>query len=96
MAVGTDSLASVEDLNLFSELKTMRTLAPSVPARKILESATLSGARALGLDDRLGSLTPGKRAKMIAVRLPGQVSDVEEFLLSGIEPFQVEPLNLAP
>ena len=49
VAVGTDSLASVEDLNLFSELKTMRYLAPSVPARKILESATLVGARALGV-----------------------------------------------
>ena len=85
VAVGTDSLASVEDLNLFSELKTMRWLAPSVPARTILESATLAGARALGLDD-LGSLTEGKRAAMIAVDLPDGVEDVEEYLLSGIAP----------
>jgi aminodeoxyfutalosine deaminase len=94
VAVGTDSLASVEDLNLFSELASMRALAPAVPARKILESATLTGARALGLGDHLGSLTPGKQAKMIAVRLPAQVGDVEEFLLSGIAPAQIEPLNL--
>ena len=45
VAVGTDSLASVEDLNLFSELKTMRWLAPAVPARPLLESATLRGRR---------------------------------------------------
>jgi cytosine/adenosine deaminase-related metal-dependent hydrolase len=88
VAVGTDSLASVEDLNLFSELKTMRWLAPSVPASVMLESATLVGARALGLDD-LGSLTPGKRAAMIAVDLPEGVIDVEEYLLSGIQPAQV-------
>lgn len=88
VAVGTDSLASVEDLNVFSELKTMRYLAPSVPARKILESATLTGAQALGLED-LGSLTPGKRAEMIAVQLPDHVTDVEEFLVSGIEPSQI-------
>jgi cytosine/adenosine deaminase-related metal-dependent hydrolase len=94
VAVGTDSLASVEDLNLFSELKAMRRLAPQVPPRKILESATLTGARALGLGERLGSLTPGKQAKMIAVTLPGRVADVEEFLLSGIDPAQIEPLNL--
>ena len=94
VAVGTDSLASVEDLNLFSELKAMRRLAPEVPAQKILQSATLTGARALGLDDRLGSLTPGKQARMIAVTLPGQIGDVEEFLVSGIEPAQIEPLNL--
>jgi cytosine/adenosine deaminase-related metal-dependent hydrolase len=90
VAVGTDSLASVEDLNLFSELKTLRWLAPDVPAAKILESATLTGARALGLGDELGSLTPGKRAQMIAVDLPERVGDVEEFLLSGITPSQIE------
>ena len=93
VAVGTDSLASVDDLNLFSELKTMRWLAPSVPAGKLLESATLIGARALGLEAALGSLTPGKRAEMIAVRLPGDVADIEEYLLTGILPNQIEPLN---
>jgi cytosine/adenosine deaminase-related metal-dependent hydrolase len=90
VAVGTDSLASVADLNLFSELKTMRWLAPQVPASKILQSATLIGARALGLGDELGSLAPGKRAQMIAVDVPAQVEDVEEFLLSGIAPSQIQ------
>ena len=94
VAVGTDSLASVEDLNLFSELKTMRYVAPGVPAGKILESATLTGARALGLADQLGSLTPGKQAKMITVQLPHNVDGVEEFLLSGIRPEQIQSLNL--
>lgn len=89
VAVGTDSLASVGDLNLFSELKTMRWLAPSVPAHRLLESATLVGARALGLDRRLGSITPGKRAELIAVALPGTIADVEEYLVSGIEPSQI-------
>lgn len=94
VAVGTDSLASVDDLNMFSELATMRRLAPGVPAHRMLESATLIGARALGLGEELGSLTPGKRAAMIAVQLPGGVTDVEEFLLTGIQPAQIEPLNL--
>jgi len=90
VAIGTDSLASVDDLNLFSELKTMRWLAPKVPASKILESATLIGARALGLGDQLGSLTVGKRAEIIAVDLPGAIDNVEEFLLSGITPQQIQ------
>ena len=89
VAVGTDSLASVEDLNVFSELKTMRYLAPSVPARSLLESATLIGATALGLERELGSLAPGKHAELLAVALPGDVEDVEEYLVSGIEPSQV-------
>jgi aminodeoxyfutalosine deaminase len=94
VAVGTDSLASVDDLNVFSELKAMRRLAPNVPAGRILESATLIGAQALGLGKELGSLTPGKRAEMIAVQLPDGVADVEEFLLAGIQPAQIQLLNL--
>lgn len=90
VAVGTDSLASVEDLNVFSELKTMRYLAPDVPASSILESATLIGAKALGLEHELGSLSAGKRAQMIAVDLPGVIDNIEEFLLTGITPQQLQ------
>ena len=49
VAVGTDSLASVDDLNLFAELAEVRRLAPGVPAARILESATLAGAAGAGL-----------------------------------------------
>ena len=86
VAVGTDSLASVDDLNLFAELAEVRRLAPGVPAARILESATLAGAQALGFGSELGSIEPGKRAQLLAVRLPADVGDVEEYLLSGIEP----------
>jgi cytosine/adenosine deaminase-related metal-dependent hydrolase len=89
VAVGTDSLASVSDLNLFSELKAMRWIAPDVPARRLLESATLIGARALGLESELGTLTAGKRADVIAVDFPSTADDVEEYLVSGIEPGQI-------
>lgn len=84
VAVGTDSLASVADLNLFEELKTMRWLGPGVPARRLIDSATLTGARALGLDGELGSLTPGKRADIVQIALPADVDDIEEYLVSGI------------
>jgi len=90
VAVGTDSLASVDDLNVFGELKQMRWLAPSVPASTLLASATQAGADALGLGHELGSLTPGKRAAMIAVTLPAAVDDVEEYLVSGVEPSRIQ------
>jgi len=89
VAVGTDSLASVDDLNLFAEMAEVRRLAPRVPASRILESATLAGAQALGFGSALGSLEPGKRAELLAVRLPANCGDVEEYLLSGIEPSDV-------
>lgn len=84
VAVGTDSLASVEDLNLFAELAEVRRLAPTIPAAAILESATLAGARALGFDADLGSIEPGKRAQLLAVRLPPDLASVEEYLVSGL------------
>jgi len=96
VAVGTDSLASVEDLNLFAELQMMRELAPSVPAGELLASATRHGADALGFGRELGTIEPGKRAELIAVSAPNDVADVEEYLLSGITPLDVQWLGALP
>lgn len=93
VAIGTDSLASVEDLNLFSEIAEVRRLAPLVPARRLLESATIAGAAALGFGEDFGSIEPGKRADLIAVRVPHDVEDVEEYLVSGIEPDAIRWLD---
>ena len=89
VAVGTDSLASTPNLNVFAELAAMRSLAPAVPASQLLESATLHGARALGFETEFGSIEAGKRARLLAVTIPATVSDVEEYLVSGIEPSQL-------
>ena len=93
VAFGTDSLASVADLSLFSELKEARRIAPRVAARRLLESATLIGARALGFGDHFGSIEVGKRASLIAVGVPEGVSDVEEYLVGGIEPRRITWLD---
>jgi cytosine/adenosine deaminase-related metal-dependent hydrolase len=93
VAIGTDSLASVEDLNLFAEMAEVRRLARDVPAARILESATLAGAQALGFAGELGSLEPGRRAQLVAVRLPANCRDVEEYLVGGIEPADVRWLD---
>ncbi|MBI3490745.1 MAG: amidohydrolase family protein [Acidobacteria bacterium] len=89
VAIGTDSLASAPDLNVFAELATMRALAPSVPAATLIESATRVGARALGFDGDYGTIEPGKYARLIAVTLPSTSIDVEEYLVNGIGPEQI-------
>jgi len=93
VAIGTDSLASVEDLNLFGELAFVRQLAPHIPARRLLESATIVGAVALGFDNDFGTIEAGKRAELIAVRIPPGVEDVEEYLVSGVESDAIEWLE---
>jgi cytosine/adenosine deaminase-related metal-dependent hydrolase len=86
VAFGTDSLASVADLSMFSELAEARRIAPSVPAGELLRSATIIGARALRYDDEYGSIEQGKRARLITVRVPEHIDDVEEYLVAGVDP----------
>ncbi len=74
LALGTDGAASNNSLNLFLEMSSAALLAKlssqdasALPAASVLEMATLGGARALGIDDQVGSLELGKQADIIAV-----------------------------
>ena len=76
VAIGTDSAASNNDLDLFGELKTAALLAKAVAddasvldAHAALRMATINGAKALGWDDQIGSLEAGKSADMIVVEI---------------------------
>ncbi|HEX4348621.1 MAG TPA: amidohydrolase family protein [Vicinamibacterales bacterium] len=89
VAVGTDSLASAPDLNVFAELATMRALEPSIPASVLLESATRNGARALGFEADYGTIEAGKRSRLLVVSVTPGVGDVEEYLVSGVRPDQL-------
>lgn len=74
--LGTDGAASNNRLDLFHEMRHAALLAKGASenaeafdAHATLHAATLGGARALGLDGRIGSLRPGKAADLCAVRL---------------------------
>ena len=76
VALGTDGAASNNDLDMFGEMRTAAFLAKSVSgdaaavsAHQALAMATINGARALGREQDLGSLEPGKLADMVAVDL---------------------------
>jgi 5-methylthioadenosine/S-adenosylhomocysteine deaminase len=76
VAIGTDGCASNNDLDMFGEMRTAALLAKAVAndasafdAASTLRAATLGGAKALGWEERIGSIVPGKAADLVAVRL---------------------------
>jgi 5-methylthioadenosine/S-adenosylhomocysteine deaminase len=76
VGLGTDGAASNNRLDVFEEMRTAALVAKgaggnptTLPAEAVLAMATLDGARALGLDDRIGSIEPGKWADLTAVNL---------------------------
>lgn len=88
VCLGTDSLASIEgrgkkppELDMFAELRAFARKNPGTPAGTILGLATLNGAQALGLNGKIGALTKGAFADLIA--LPGRekLADVPEAVL---------------
>ncbi len=76
IALGTDGAASNNDLDMLGELKTAALLAKgisgdstAIAANTALRIATLNGAKALGLEDGIGSLEKGKQADIVAINL---------------------------
>jgi 5-methylthioadenosine/S-adenosylhomocysteine deaminase len=78
VGLGTDGAASNNRLDLLNECRTAALLAKgtsgdaaALPAHQALNMSTLAGAKALGLDERIGSLESGKCADIVAVDLSG-------------------------
>jgi 5-methylthioadenosine/S-adenosylhomocysteine deaminase len=76
VGIGTDGAASNNRLDMFAEMRLAALLAKGasgradvLPAHAALRAATLAGARALGLEARTGSITPGKCADLAAVNM---------------------------
>jgi 5-methylthioadenosine/S-adenosylhomocysteine deaminase len=74
VSLGTDSVASNNNLDLFEELKSAATIhkgiaqnATSITAEQALRMATIDGAAAVWLEERIGSLEAGKDADMIII-----------------------------
>ncbi|PYJ08922.1 MAG: hypothetical protein DME25_00145 [Verrucomicrobia bacterium] len=83
LCLGTDSLASVlksppqaVELNLFEEMRALARGHAALSPRTILRMATVNGARALGLGGRVGQISEGAWADLIAIPFTGKVSDI--------------------
>lgn len=65
LVLGTDSYSSNWQLSIASEIKTISERVPEIPLEKILQWATINGARALGREDELGSFEKGKKPGVV-------------------------------
>jgi cytosine/adenosine deaminase-related metal-dependent hydrolase len=100
LGLGTDSPASTPSFDMFEELRFALMAArareqdpEALTTAAALELATLGGARALGLEAEIGSLTPGKHADLAVVSLEGSpfepVEDPVTALVLGGSPDRV-------
>lgn len=81
VCLGTDSLATVyktrsekPELNLFEEMRALAAEHPALSPKTILSMATINGAQALGLGGRIGELSKGAWADLVAIPFAGKVS----------------------
>ena len=96
VALGTDSLTSNWQLSILEEMKTIARYQSYVPFQTLLRWATLHGAQALGFDDTLGSLEPGKTPGVLLLeglgdgeRL-GAVASVRRLVWAGCRLFKFD------
>jgi aminodeoxyfutalosine deaminase len=67
IAIGTDSYASNDQLTIIEELKTLQQYFPSLELVTLLQWATINGAKALQMDDQLGSFEKGKKPGVVVI-----------------------------
>lgn len=93
VCIGTDSLASNETLSILDELRHLRRTDAVTAHHELLTMATIAGARALHLDDEIGSLEAGKRADLAVVPLEnaGARDPVEDLLCGGAQMRECHP-----
>lgn len=84
LALGTDSLASTDDLSLWGEMSALAAARPSVDPEDIFTMATAGGARALGVGDQFGELRPGAVGRLAFV--PLEATSAKDVLAAALEP----------
>ena len=79
LALGTDSLASADDLSLWAEMATLHAHFPALPATLWLDAATRAGAAALRLP-ALGTIAAGKRPGLVDVLVDDYQAPLESLV----------------
>jgi len=68
ITIGTDSLASNNNLDILEELKILQFNFPALSIEKLAAWATLNGAKALGMEDKFGTIEKGKKPGLLLLQ----------------------------
>jgi cytosine/adenosine deaminase-related metal-dependent hydrolase len=82
ISLGTDSLASNEDLNLFAEMREFQRNFPETEPEEIVRMTTINPALALGQSNRLGCLAEKSAAELLAVPFSGSRANLYEAIIA--------------
>ncbi len=77
-ALGTDSAAGNPEISIWREMRYVAQDHPAVDPMTIVKMATIGGAQALGIETYYGTLEQGKSASLLAVSIPGFVTDQKD------------------
>ena len=92
-ALGTDSKASNTLLSIWREMRLLREDHPGLSPETVFSMATRGGAEAWGIDSELGTLEPGKQARILKVYCQSSMNsseDILEYMTTAGESVQVE------
>ncbi|MFZ1679250.1 MAG: amidohydrolase family protein [Saprospiraceae bacterium] len=78
MAIGTDSLSSNWQLSILEEMKTITKYQSRIPFDTLLQWATINGAKALGMNDQLGSLEIGKQPGILLLNFNPDIDNLAD------------------
>jgi len=101
VGLSVDTTALSGNADMFAIMKAIQNIENGraqnefkLPARRVLELATIEGARSMGMADRIGSLSPGKRADLVMVNARdvnlGVFSDPAHMLVEAAQPANVD------
>jgi cytosine/adenosine deaminase-related metal-dependent hydrolase len=92
-ALGTDSKASNPVLSIWREMRFLREDHPGLSPETVFSMATRGGAEAWGIDHQLGTLEPGKQARILKVNCQPNMNsseDILEYMTTAGESVQVD------
>ena len=101
VGLSVDTVTLVGNADMFAIMKTIQGLENGraenefrITARRVVELATIEGARSMGIDDKVGSLKPGKRADLIMIDTRaanlGVFGDPAVMLVTAVQPANVD------